>query len=429
MKNLKKIILGSALSMVLAGVSHSNYLQQGYNYGSNQGYNYGNSYTYGTYGYGQGYQGNSYQSSYYGQGYGGFTQGYQGYYGGGYQSGMSNNFAYVDNNWIEDQLRFAVTDVNQNRPYSAMQKLNSLSSYVQGFGDSELYRRVQLAIRLGYKSSLKNEIQTLYNDWKGGKMRLGWESGANQSYNGQDDISKEYVISQLNLVIADLNGNNQNRGRQRLYGLQSAIPPMGNDRLVRRVYYAASVNRPSQMKSEVQNLINEIQSGSIVLNDTENNPYNYYYGYGTTNPYNQPDQGFPGGGYQNPPPPYDNGFPPFGQGSRYDMGYGQPTNELPQSNQPGPETIYYPPGYDIQPPVTNLPQPQPDPSNVGPNPVAPQPAPAAPSISLEQLQANVAAAYSKLKEAISSGDREQIQQARDAYKNAQMSYEAAKAGQ
>ena len=421
MKNLIKIVLGSALTLVTTGVSHSNYLQQGYNYG--------NSYTYGTYGYGQGYQGSAYQSNYYGQGYGGYSQGYQGYYGGGYQSGMGNNFAYVDNNWIEDQLRFAVTDVNQNRPYSAMQKLNSLSSYVQGFGDSELYRRVQLAIRLGYKSSLKNEIQTLYNDWKGGKMRLGWESGANQSYNGQDDISKEYVISQLNLVIADLNGNNQNRGRQRLYGLQSAIPPMGNDRLVRRVYYAASVNRPSQMKSEVQNLIQEIQSGSIVLNDTENNPYNYYYGYGTTNPYNQPDQGYPGGGYNNPPAPYDNGFPPFGEGSRYDMGYGQPTNELPSGNQPGPGTIYYPPGYEIQPPVTNLPQLQQDPSTGGSVPVAPQPVPAAPSVSLEQLQANVAAAYSKLKEAISSGDRDQIQQATDAYKKAQRALESAKAGQ
>ena len=113
-------------------------------------------------------------------------------------------------------------------------------------------------------------------------MRLGWESGANQSYNGQDDISQDYIINQLNLVIADINNKNQNRGRQRLQGLQAAIPPMGNDRLVRRVYYAATVNRPSQMKAEVENLIQEIQSGSIVLNDTENNPYNYYYGYGTT---------------------------------------------------------------------------------------------------------------------------------------------------
>lgn len=414
MKNLLRIVLGSSITVMVASVSFANYLQQGYNYG--------NSYTYG---YGQGYQGSAYQSSYYGQGYGGYTQGYQGYYGGGYQSGMGNHFSYVDNNWIEDQLRFAVTDVNQNRPYAAMQKLNSLSSYIQGFGDSELYRRVQLAIRLGYKSSLKNEMQTLYDDWRGGKMRLGWESGANQSYNGQDDISKEYIVNQLNLVIADLNNNNQNRGRQRLYGLQSAIPPLGNDRLVRRVYYAATVNKPSQMKSEVQTLIQEINSGSIVLNDTENNPYNYYYGYGTTNPYNQPDQAYPGAGYTNPPMPYDNGAPLLGSDSRYDMGYGQPTYQQPLVDQPGPATIYYPPGHVSY----NTSTPQPDSSAVGPYPVAPQPTPVAPTVSVEQLQANVAAAYSKLKEAITAGERDQIKQATDDYKAAQTAYENAKSGQ
>ena len=417
MKNLIRKVIGCSAIFSLVGTLCANYQQLNYNYGNN--------YTYGTYGYGQGYQGNSYQSNYYGQGYGSYMQGYQGYYGGGYQSGMGNSFSYVDNNWIEDQLRFAVTDVNQNRPYAAMQKLNSLSSYVQGFGDSQLYRRVQLAIRLGYKSSLKQEIQTLYDDWRSGGMRLGWESGANQSYNGQDDISEEYVISQLNLVIADINNSNQNRGRQRLYGLQSAIPPMGNDRLVRRVYYAASVNRPSQMKSEVQSLIEEISSGSIVLNDTENNPYNYYYGSGTTNPYNLPDQGYPGGGYTNAPTPYDNGGGFLG-GGRYDMGYGQPTNDLPQV--PGPGTINYPGGYDVAPPVTGLPNPV-NPPVVDPAPIAPQPTPAAPVVSLDQLKANVSSAYTNLKQALSSGERDQIQQATDAYKAAQSSYESAKSGQ
>ena len=418
MKNLIRKTLGSAAFVALIASAHANYQQQGYNYG--------NSYTYGTYGYGQGYQGSSYQSSYYGQGYGNYTQGYQGYYGGGYQSGMGNAFSYVDNNWIEDQLRFAVTDVNQNRPYAAMQKLNSLSSYVQGFGDSQLYRRVQLAIRLGYKSSLKQEIQTLYDDWRSGGMRLGWESGANQSYNGQDDISQEYIINQLNLVIADINNKNQNRGRQRLQGLQAAIPPMGNDRLVRRVYYAATVNRPSQMKAEVENLIQEIQSGSIVLNDTENNPYNYYYGYGTTNPYSLPDQGYPGAGISQSPMPYDYGNGYFRGGSRYDMGYGQPTNELPQV--PGPGTINYPGGYDVMPPVTGLPQPV-DPPVSQPDPISPQPAPAAPAVSLEQLKANVSSSYSNLKQALTGGDRDQIQQATDAYKAAQTSYESAKSNQ
>ena len=73
MKNLIRKTLGSAVFVALIASAHANYQQQGYNYG--------NSYTYGTYGYGQGYQGSSYQSSYYGQGYGNYTQGYQGYYG------------------------------------------------------------------------------------------------------------------------------------------------------------------------------------------------------------------------------------------------------------------------------------------------------------------------------------------------------------
>ena len=226
---LIRTVIGSAF---LVGTSFAYMYPSQYSSGG-----YGTTYSQGSYAYGQGYQGSSYQTSYYGSGYGGYYQGYQGYYGGGYGSGMGNNFAYVDNNWIEDQLRFALTDVQQNRPHAALQKLYSLSSYAQQFGDSELYRRVQLAIRLGYKSSLNSEVQGLFNDWKAGKMRLGWESGSNQSYQGQDDISKEYILAQLGAVLADLNGGNQNRARQRLMGLQSAVPPMGNDRLIRRIYY------------------------------------------------------------------------------------------------------------------------------------------------------------------------------------------------
>ena len=75
MKNLIRKTLGCTVFVALIASSYANYQQQGYNYG--------NSYTHGTYGYGQGYQGSSYQSSYYGQGYGNYTQGYQGYYGGG----------------------------------------------------------------------------------------------------------------------------------------------------------------------------------------------------------------------------------------------------------------------------------------------------------------------------------------------------------
>jgi hypothetical protein len=391
---------------------------------------YGSNYSQGSYGYGQGYQGSSYQTSYYGQGYGNYQQGYQGNYGGGYNSGMGNQFSYVDNNWIEDQLRFAVTDVQQNRPYGAMQKLQSLTSYVQQFGDSALYRRVQLAIRLGYKSSLTAEVQGLYNDWKAGKMRLGWESGANQSYDGQDDISKEYILGQLNSVIGDLNGGKQNRARQRLMGLQSAIPPRGNERLVRRIYYASTVSRPSQMTSEVNVLIQEIQSGSLILNDTENNAANYYYGSGSTDPYSQPDTGYPGGGGPNMPPFGGGGLP--GDGPRYGD-----TTYLPDSGAPGPGGIQYPPPgagavWPLQPtPTTGQPgvvdyqNPVQNPPVAGTN-VAPSVVPAAPVVDLPQLKANVAAAYSKLKAALSEGDPEKIKAAQSEYATAQAAYEQAK---
>jgi hypothetical protein len=387
---------------------------------------YGSSYPNGSYSYGQGYQGSSFQTSYYSQGYGGYNQGYQGYYGGGYDSGMGNNFSYVDNNWIEDQLRFAVTDVNQNRPYGAMQKLQGLSGYVQQFGDSELYRRVQLTTRLSYKSSLRDEVNKIYTDWKAGGMRLGWESGANQSYMGQDDISQAYLIAQLQDVIRDIDANKQNRGRQRLLGLQSAIPPRGNDRLVRRVYYASTVNRPSQMKSEVEALIAEIQSGSLILNDTENNPENYYYGSGATNPYSQSDQGYPGGGYTGPGQD-QGGFP--GGGPRYDQGsYGGGYGGIP-----GPSTIQYPPGGSVGQPIS-----QPgtiDFQNQGYQPGIPsdsttpqaasQPV-AEPIADLVQLKANVAAAYSKLKIALTEADMEKIKIARDEYAAAQLAFEKAK---
>jgi len=397
---------------------------------------YGSSYPNGSYSYGQGYQGSSYQTSYYSQGYGNYNQGYQGYYGGGYGSGMDNHFSYVDNNWIEDQLRFAVTDVNQNRPYGAMQKLQGLSSYAQQFGDSELYRRVQLTIRLGYKSSLRAEINQIYSDWKAGGMRLGWESGANQSYQGQDDISQSYVVSQLQAVISDIDANKQNRGRQRLMGLQSAIPPRGNERLVRRVYYASTVNRPSQMKSEVNALIAEIQSGSLILNDTENNPENYYYGSGSTNPYSQSDQGYPGGGYAGPG--MDSGGYPGG-GPRYDQGgYGQDSGGIP-----GAGTIQYPPGGPGsgisggatfggpagQPGTIDFQNQGYQPQNSSGSTVAPQPTAvpvAQPTVDLVQLKANVAAAYSELKRALTEGDMEKIKTARNAYAAAQSAFEKAK---
>ena len=57
------------------------------------------------------------------------------------------------------------------------------------------------------------------------------------------------------------------------------------------------------------------------------------------------------------------------------------------------------------------------------------PAPAAPAVSLEQLKANVSSAYSNLKQALTGGDRDQIQKATDAYKAAQTSYESAKTNQ
>lgn len=385
---------------------------------------YGSPYQYGTYQYGQAYQGNSYQTSYYSQGYNGYNQGYQGYLGGQGYTGMGNNFAYVDNNWIEDQLRFAVQDVNQNRPYQSMQRLQSMMSYVRQFGDSELFRRTSLVAGLGYRSTLTQEVNQLYTDFKAGKLRVGWESGSNQSFQGQDDISKEYVVAQLNSALQDLASNQQNRGRQRLQALVQAIPPLGNDRLVRRVYYAAGISTPSQMRSEVQAMIQEINAGTLVLNDTVNNPYNFYYGGGpVTSPYGMPDQNVYGttqyttGGTAIP----QLGAGQYNQAGPYTTGTG--------ATQVGYESVNYlqggvntNPSVQITPAVLNTTQP----NAAYVAPAAASTTAAAPQVDVAQLKANVAASYETLKKALAEGDRDKILSAQQAYKDAQAAYEQAK---
>jgi hypothetical protein len=416
MKNIIKQVMGTGalcVFMALCSVTEANYSPYAY---TSSGY--GTSYNAGTYGYGQGYTGNSYQTSYYSQGYNGYQQGYQGSYGSGsYNQGMGNAFAYVDNAWIEDQLRFAASDVNQKRPYQAVQRLQTVSAYVQQFGDSEIYRRLQLAMSIQYKSSLTNEVNSILADWQAGKMRLGWESGANQSYQGQDDISKSYIIGQLQTALSDLNNNQQNRGRQRLWGLVSAIPPLGNERLIRRVQYAGTVSSPSQMRAEIESIMSEINSGTLILNDTENNPYNYYYGYNTS-PYTQPDQGgvgysgYPGGG---------------GQTGIYDTGYYSGTGTtVPTGSSYTPAPVYdglnYGSTVQYQTPTTG--------TTAAPATGATAPATTAPVVpqgpDLTQLKANVSAAYENLKHALSQGDRAKIEEAQKAYADAQAAYEAAK---
>jgi len=414
MKNMIRQVLGSALGLVVATTA----LEANAQYAMTTAY--GSPYQYGTYQYGQAYQGQSYQTSYYAQGYNGYNQGYQGYSGQTGYTGMGANFSYVDNNWIEDNLRFAVQDVNQNRPYQAMQKLQTMMSYVRQFGDSELYRRTALVASLGYRSSLTQEVNQLYSDFKAGNLRVGWESGSNQSFNGQDDISKDYVVAQLNSALADLNSSQQNRGRQRLQALVQAIPPLGNDRLIRRVYYAAGISTPSQMKSEIQSIVSEINAGTLVLNDTVNNPHNFYYGGAPmTSPYGMPDQNVYG------TTQYTNGG-----GAIPTMGAGQYGQSGPYTTNPGTslgyDTVNYTQGGIISQPAVV----QPNDAYVAPvntNPATPTTvAPAAPQVDVAQLKANVAQTYESLKKALAEGDRDKILSAQQAYKNAQTAYEQAK---
>lgn len=394
---------------------------------------YGSSYQNGTYQYGQAYGQTGYQTSYYGQGYSGYQQGYQGYYGGTGYSGMGQNFSYVDNNWIEDNLRFAVADVNQNRPYQAMQRLQTVMGYVRQFGDSQLYRRVSMVASLGYRSTLTQEVNGLYNEFKAGNLRVGWDSTSNQSYNGQDDISQDYVLAQLNAAKAELTSGNSSAGRQRLSALVQAIPPLGNDRLIRRVYYATSMSKPSEMAAEVQSIAGEIQSGSLVLNDTVNTAYNYYYGgTGVTNPYGQPDQsaGY-GTQYQNgggalptlgagqygsnpyatytPTNGTDTGLPAFGT-VQYTAGASTTTNYLTA------DSTYVAPVTDTATTVTNT----------AVVPATTTAAAASSTPDLAQLQANVSVAYEKLKTALANGDRDGILAAQQEYQAAQSAYDAAK---
>jgi hypothetical protein len=389
------------------------------NYSSPYGYTtgaYGTGYANGVYNYGQAYYGANAQTNYYSQGYNNYYQGYQGSYqqGTNVYGGMGNSYQYVDNGWIEDQLKFAVSDVNQNQPYSAMSRLQTISNYVRQFGDSELYRRVAYAAQLGYKSSLASEINSIYNSWRAGNLRVGWEASSNQSYSGQDDISKSYIVGELNSVMQELSGNQQNRGRQRLWALVQAIPPMGNDRLIRRIQYAGSVTKPSQMRSEVQSIISEINSGSLILNDTENSAYNFYYG-GSTNPYTLPDQGgsATGGSY------YNNGYP--GTTTTTTTGTATTYTGANYLSTSGNDASL---GYDsLNYSGTTY---APSAATTTTDATATTAAAATPAVDVQQLKANVAAAYSELKAALAEGDRGKITDAQAKYAAAQSAYEAAK---
>ena len=62
-------------------------------------------------------------------------------------------------------------------------------------------------------------------------------------------------------------------------GLVSSIPPYGNERLIRRLMYVISIRNRDVAVSELNTVVQEINSGALVLNDTEQYP-GYGGGYG-----------------------------------------------------------------------------------------------------------------------------------------------------
>lgn len=405
----------------------------GYNQGGvNTGYNYGSNGYYAGNGYGQGYYpggGSFYPGTgapgYGVPGYGTPGMGMPGYGVPGYGTpgmgmpgyGMGAG-QFVDENWITDQLRFIKSDVDQNRIYNAHARIQQIISYIRTYGDSNLMRRLYLAANLRNKEQISMEVNGILTDWSNGQLSIGWGGNGNQTFPGQQDIDKGFLLQQLNQIIMDFPGNSSN-ARVRLQGLIASVPPTGNERLIRRLMYASSIQDRTVAANELSGIVQEINSGSLVLNDTTHmmpgyGTYPGYYGgqpgYGMPG-YGTPGYGMPGygtPGYGTPgygTPGYGTTYP-GGYGAGYGYGGGFPTSG------------YY--GYSSA-------------STGGEAPVASQPAVQTPAVvaplaptDLAALQDAVNKAYQELTQAIATGDAARIKAARDAYTAAQKKLEEAR---
>ena len=438
------------------GNSNGNNNNSGYNSnygGQNQSqYGSGNSYYNGSGGYGQGYypgggnyngggypgQGGGYPGQgggYPGQGggYPGQGGGYPGqgggYYpgqGGGYPGqggGYNQSNQYVDENWITDQLRFITSDIAQNRIYNAQGRIQQIISYVRKYGDSNLMRRLFLASTLRNKQDITREVNSIMTDWSAGNLAIAYGGDGNQTFNGQQDIDKGFLVNQIQQIIQDFGGSSS-RARQRLNGLIASIPPRGNERLVRRMMYVVSIRNNGVAQTELSSVLSEINDGSLVLNDTEQYQGGGGYGGGYGGYYGGNGGGYNNGGYGGG---YGGGYNNGGYGGGYGGGYTNGGYSGGYGSNGGYNNGGYNSGYT---PYNS------GNSGAGTNgtnnsgvvvntPLASNSS----SVSLEDLQAKVNTAYQKLVQAIASGDAQKILDAKTEYAKAQKALEEAKQAQ
>ena len=146
-----------------------------------------------------------------------------------------------------------------------------------------------MASTLRYKQDIAMEMEAIIQAWGAGQLPIGWGGDGNQTFPGQQDIDKPYLLDQLQKIASDFS-TASSRARIRLQGLISSVPPYGNERVIRRLMYVVSIQNRDAAISEINTVIQEINSGALALNDTEHYPYPGGYGggyggyYGGTTP-------------------------------------------------------------------------------------------------------------------------------------------------
>ena len=121
-----------------------------------------------------------------------------------------------------------MTSIKQN--LGGSESYRQMIQYVQRFGDSNFLRRLFLASNLRYKDDISREMDGIITDFEAGNLPISWGGDGNQTFPGQQDIDKDFLLGQLAQIAQDFGGSSS---RARVdSGLMASIPPHGNQCLM-----------------------------------------------------------------------------------------------------------------------------------------------------------------------------------------------------